>query len=186
MFEYWQSPNLLMFYKMRGYGPEYSVDNLLEYSSGPSFYSYGKRKVNPNSIPRTRARRLVKPRPLGGKNPRYEAKKCKVGDIVYSALPFYKQINGISITKLKIHPYVIVEIDDCFYLHRKKLTDRKDSFCSYISAMPLKKTNGKWILSKSRSVKKDFTKFYSVSINDWWGGVFLTPEEAMGSYFGKR
>lgn len=186
MFEYWQSPNLLMFYKMRGYGPEYSVDNLLEYNYGPSFHSYGKRKVNPNSTPRTRSRRLVKPRPLGGKNPRYEARKCKVGDIVYSALPLYKQINGISITKLKIHPYVIVEIDDCFYLHRKKLTDRKDSFCSYISVMPLKKTNGKWILSKSRSIKKDFIKFYSVSINYWWGGVFLTPEEAMGSYFGKR
>ena len=186
MFEYWHNPNLLMFYKRRGYGPEFSVDNLLENSYGPSFSGYGKRKTNLNSAPRTRVRRLVKPRSLGGRNNRYEARKCKVGDIVYSALPFYKQTNGFSVTKLKIRPYVIVEIDDCFYLHRKKLTDRKDSFCSYVSVMPLRNINGNWVLPKSKSYKEEFTKFYSVSINDWWNGVFITPEEAIGSYFGKK
>ena len=152
MFEYWQSPNLLMFYKMRGYGPVYSVDFILEHSSGPSFYSYGKRKVNPNSIPRIRVRRLVKPRRISR---RHEAKKFKVGDIVYSALPVYKQTNGNSITKLKIHPYVIVKIDDCFYSHRKKLTDRKDKFCSYVDIVPLEKINGKWLPSNFRSCKKN-------------------------------
>ena len=106
MFEYWQSPNLLMFYKMRGWGPEYTVDTVLEHSGGPGFLGYGKRKVNLNSIPRTRVRRLVRPRYIGVKH-RYEAKKCKVGDIVYSSFIFD--------SKLKIQPWIITAIDDSFY-----------------------------------------------------------------------
>lgn len=64
---------------------------------------------------------------------------------------------------------------------KKKITDDKRGFCTYINVVPLVKVNGKWINSKYRNKDKKCVSFgYSVSIND---EVFMTPEEAMWAEF---
>lgn len=171
------------FYKNRGYGPIFSIDEQLKKFTA-SWYPYGKRNIQPNTQPRIKTNRIVQPRKIG--NTRFEKINCKVGDVVYS--PVSNSYGGgkygnTTGSKIFIQPYVISEIDDCYMWSRKSVFDNPLGYCTYIWVIPLIEINGKWIISKYHKKQRKFVSGmgHSISINDRYDGVFLSPEEALGS-----
>lgn len=168
------------FYKMRGYPPIYTLDYMLLKKSAGWSNKYTVPVIK--SKVREFTKRVAKPRDTGR---RFEQKKLKIGDIVYSVVSdSYSSKKFVSVTgkgKKYIQPYVVTEIDDCYMWARKSVHEKRKDYMTYIWVTPLVKINGKWMISKYRKkMRKNTSGFgHSISVNDTWDGVFMTPEEAM-------
>lgn len=168
------------FYKMRGYPPIYSLDYmLLKKSAG-----WANKRTVPviKSEVREFTKRVARPRATGK---RFEQKKLKIGDIVYSVVSdSYSNEQYGSVTgkgRKYIQPYVVDEIDDCYVWARKSVHEKRKDYMTYVWVTPLTKINGKWMISKypKNRKRKCAGRGHAISVNDPWDGVFMTPEEAM-------
>lgn len=180
------------YYKLRGYGPEYSIDHRLS-NKIHGWNGYKKRLVLTNKKIRTRTNRIVKSRKFDSNNPRSDLLKAKAGDIVYTC-EFVVYKNTLKNNKRYygkkriIIPHLIEEIEDCHISFRKSIFISSRDYCSYIWTRELEFLNGKWrIIGNRRKRKIPIENISGISGPKFLNyDVYLTPEEAMGSSYGKK